>query len=160
MTKEELDLILRYDSSTGVFYWLIARGRVSVGSVAGSDDGRGYVVIRFKGKNYKAHLLAWLTCTGEWPPRQIDHFDTDRANNRFGNLRLSSQLENTYNQSLKINNKSGVKGVHWHAFSQRWRAVIGVNGKKVEIGQYSSIEHAKAAIESARKDFHKEFARH
>ncbi|BAO20652.1 putative endonuclease [Pseudomonas phage PPpW-3] len=159
MTKEELAAILRYDSKTGVFYWLKSRGRAASGSIAGGDDGKGYVGIRINGKQYKAHKLAWLACTGEWPSFQIDHRDTDRSNNRFENLRPSTQLQNTYNRSLGVNNKSGVKGVHWHKNSGKWRAVIGVNGKKIYIGIFDDINDAQMAISQARTKHHQEFSR-
>lgn len=159
MTKAELDALLRYDAKTGVFYWLVSRGRAAAGSVAGSDDGKGYVGIRINGRHYKAHQLAWLTCTGEWPAFQIDHRDTKRSNNRFENLRPSTQLQNTYNRSLGSNNKSGVKGVHWHTSSGKWRAVIGVDGKKIQIGLFDDINDAQLAITQARAKHHLTFAR-
>lgn len=160
MNKADLDKLLRYDPETGLFYWLESRGCVSVGSIAGYTDDKGYNAIRVNGRNWYAHILAWLSVTGSLPDAQIDHRDTDRSNNRFDNLRLSSQLENTYNRSMMSNNKSGVKGVHWHNFSQRWRAVIGVNGKKIQVGAFESIDLAKEAIAKARDKHHKEFARH
>lgn len=160
MNKAELDEILRFDAETGIFYWINSRGRVSAGSVAGYVGDKGYIEIGIDGKKWYAHILAWLTSTGSLPESQIDHRDTDRSNNRFGNLRLSSQLENTYNRSMMSNNKSGVKGVHWHNFSQRWRAVIGVNGKKIQVGTFENVDLAKAAIARAREKHHKDFARH
>jgi len=155
-----LDKVLRYDASTGIFYWLESRGRASAGSAAGYVNDKGYIAIRINGRAWLAHVLAWLTTTGDMPCQQVDHRDTDRANNRFENLRLSTQLENTYNRSMMSNNRSGVKGVHWHSFSQSWRAVIGVKGKKIQVGTFKTIEQAKEAIAAARESHHKEFARH
>lgn len=160
MNKSELDKVLRYDAETGIFYWIESRGRAKAGTAAGSLTDRQYIAIGLNGRYYLAHVLAWLTTTGEMPGSQLDHKDTNRSNNRFDNLRLSTQLENTYNRSMMSNNKSGVKGVHWHNFSQRWRAVIGVNGKKIQVGTFESIDLAKKAIDKAREEHHKEFARH
>lgn len=160
MDKSELDKILRYDAETGIFYWIDSRGPVKSGAEAGSLTDRSYISIGINGRYYLAHVLAWLTTTGEMPGSQLDHKDTNRINNRFDNLRLSTQLENTYNRSMMSNNRSGVKGVHWHAFSQRWRAVIGVKGKKIQVGAFESIDLAKEEITKARDKYHKEFARH
>ncbi|WP_376787125.1 hypothetical protein [Pseudomonas coleopterorum] len=85
--------------------------------------------------------------------------NTDRLDNRFSNLRLSNQMQNTYNQSIRNNNKSGVKGVHWHKSSNAWRAVIGVHGRKIQLGISHSIDLAAEAIRVARELHHQEFAR-
>lgn len=85
--------------------------------------------------------------------------DTDCSNNVFSNLRLSSQLENTYNRSMQSNNKSGIKGVHWHAQSGMWRAVLTVRGRKITLGRFNSLEDAKLAVDIRRASEHGEFAR-
>lgn len=160
MTKTELDSILRLDGDTGRFYWIKSRGRVSAGSEAGYVGDKGYIEIGINGKKWYAHILVWLSVTGSMPGMHLDHRDTDRANNKFENLRLASQLENTYNRSPMSNNKSGVKGVHWHQLSKKWRAVINVSGKRIEIGKFTSLEKAARAMAIARDKYHGEFARH
>ena len=40
-----------------------------------------------KGKTYQAHIVAYAMHWGHAPEGQIDHYDTDRANNAIGNLR-------------------------------------------------------------------------
>lgn len=159
MTKAELDAILHYNHETGVFTWLVSKGRRKAGDPAGTLHPAGYTVIRVNNQTYRAHRLAWLTVTGSMPEEQIDHKNTDRLDNRFSNLRLSTQLQNTYNRSPMSNNKSGVKGVHWHKSSNAWRAVIGVNGKKIQLGLFQSIDLATEAIRVARELHHQEFAR-
>jgi len=159
MTKAELDAILHYNSESGVFTWLVSKGQRKIGQPAGTLHPAGYIVIRVNYKTYRAHRLAWLTMTGAMPDEQIDHINTDRLDNRFSNLRLSNQMQNTYNQSIRTNNKSGVKGVHWHKSSNAWRAVIGVNGRKIQLGVFHSIDLAAKAIKVARALHHHEFAR-
>lgn len=159
MTRDELIEALDYDSLNGCFYWRASRGRARIGDLAGSDNGVGYKCVRLNGKSWRVHVLVWLMETGLLPERQIDHKDTNRSNNVFSNLRLSSQLENTYNRSAMSNNKSGVKGVHWHASSGKWRAVITVAGRKITIGRFDTLEEAKQEIEARRLIEHKEFAR-
>jgi len=68
-------------------------------------------------------------------------------------------MQNTYNRSIGRNNKSGVKGVHWHKNSGKWRAVIGVEGRKIQIGLFENIAEAQAAINDARAKHHESFAR-
>ena len=43
---------------------------------AGSPNGRGYLRLRFKSKQYLAHRIAWLFMTGHDPGSQVvDHID-------------------------------------------------------------------------------------
>lgn len=159
MTRDELLKMFDYDSETGCLFWKSSRGCIRMGDIAGSDNGAGYQSVRIDGKAYRVHILIWLIETGTLPEFQIDHKDTNRSNNKFSNLRLSTQLENTYNRSMMNTNKSGIKGVHWHANSNKWRAVISVDKKKITIGRFDNLEEAKIAIEAARNKLHKEFAR-
>lgn len=150
---------MTYNPVLGCFYWRHSRGRGKAGSIAGTNNGVGYRTIRLNGKAWRVHILVWLMETGKLPDGQIDHKDTNRSNNVFSNLRVATQLENTYNRSKMSNNKSGVKGVHWRTPSSKWRAVLTVEGKKITIGRFDNIESAKEAIEARRIKEHKEFAR-
>ena len=70
ITAERLRAILHYDPETGIWTWLIAASNnVKVGDVAGSKEKQGYWVIVIDYRRYKAHRLAWLYMTGEWPQR-------------------------------------------------------------------------------------------
>lgn len=160
ITQQHLAELLQYDPETGVFTWLVSRGNARRGAIAGTKHPAGYVVIVLLGRKYRAHHLAWLATTGSLPDGQLDHKNTNRADNRISNLRISSQRQNTYNSSLRSNNKSGVKGVHWHQSSGLWRAVITVEGKKIYLGKFEELSQAVAVIEHARSEHHREFARH
>src|ERR1700719_1662744 len=104
---DRLRELLSYDPETGVFRWLVRkRQNVKAGDVAGSFDGCGYCKISIDRRAYKAHRLAWLYMTGEWPPAEIDHINMNRADNRFANLRLATRHQNMANQRLYANNKA------------------------------------------------------
>lgn len=89
----------------------------------------------------------------------VDHRDTEKLNNTRLNLRSCSNTQNLCNRGKNKNNKSGFKGVHFHAKNGNWVAQIGVDKKKLHIGSYSTPDAAHAAYVEAAKVHHKEFAR-
>lgn len=152
--------LLSYDPATGVFTWRERRGGSAIaGSIAGGLDTKRYLAISVNGKRYRAHRLAWLYMTGEWPAEQIDHRDGDRANNQWTNLRAATNSQNAHNCGKRAHNSSGVKGVHWHTQSGCWRAEIRHGGAKRHLGSFSDINAAQAAYALAAADLHGDFAR-
>lgn len=163
LTQARLKELLHYDPLTGTFTWLVSRGRLAkAGQVAGSLNGDGYWQIKIDGVTYKAHRLAWLYMKGEWPPHEVDHWDTDRGNNRWANLRSATDEENRRNSGLPRNNTSGVRGVTWHKPSGKWVAQIGVGKaavrKTLNLGYFSEIGDAAAARRAAEIRLFGEFS--
>lgn len=74
--------LLCYDEGTGLLHWKVSRGRVRAGDLAGTSNGRGYIIVRVDGKIYPAHRIAWFLKTGEWPTGVIDHINRDGEDNR------------------------------------------------------------------------------
>jgi hypothetical protein len=159
LTAEKLREILEYDQETGVFTWAVKRGNYHVqGKRAGTVNSRGYRVIEIDGKAYREQRLAWLYVTGEWPEHEIDHRDLDKTNNRFSNLRQATRRQNTCNKSVQKNSKTGVRGVN-RRDNGKFRAYVCVLGKRINVGQYDTIEEAQAAYVAAAREHHGEFAR-
>jgi hypothetical protein len=111
---------VRYDRETGLFYWIVSRGGMKSGDVAGRINPIGYVQIQINCKNYAAHRLAWFFENGVWPDGCIDHVDNNRANNKISNLRLASVAQNNCNVPMRRNNTSGIKGVGFHKATLPW----------------------------------------
>ncbi len=154
-----------YDSNTGLFCWRYRpeqspqwNGRFA-DSNAGSrhPDGRNYITINRK--RYGCARLAWLYVTGEWPNNNIDHRNGDCGDDRFCNLRDATQAENLRNRGKDRDNTSGYKGVYWHALRQKWAAQIGVDGRRVYLGIFSTAESAAEAYAAAAHRYHGDFAR-
>lgn len=159
MTLSEFKAWLEYEPDTGLFRWIkCPRHSIRPGSIAGSLDSYGYIVIRFKGRLYKAHRLAWFMTHGAWPAFVIDHINADPADNRLANLRLATFSQNRMNERLR-RNASGLKGVSFYRPRGTWRARIGVNGRQTTIGYYATPEQAHAAYVEASHKFHGAFAR-
>lgn len=164
LTQEYLKSILRYDPETGKWFWIVNRGSILAGLLAGSIQGKGdyrYVNIMIDGSSYLAHRLAHLYMTGEWPENHIDHEDLDGLNNKWNTIRKATRSQNLGNQKIHSNNTSGFKGVCWDKKSQKWVARIQVNKKSKVIGWFEKdkLEEAAKAYEIEADKLFKEFAR-
>ncbi len=161
-TREEVCELLDYDPVSGKFSWKIETksygGKIQPGDTAGSVKD-GYIIIALFGRPYRAHHLAWLVMTGDWPSVgiDIDHIDRDRSNNAWANLRLATRTENNMNAGLRSDNKSGHKGVSWSARDEKWVARITVSGRIHYLGDYSDISRAIAARQDAERRFFGEY---
>lgn len=159
MDQEYLKSILSYDAGTGEFRWLAKiSNKVIVGGVAGGFNTAGYIVIGIGGRTYYAHRLAWIYTTGA-APRQVDHRDGDRGNNRWLNLRPATNQQNVLNSKRAASNTSGFKGVSWHKGGSKWSAYIILDGRKKHLGLHDTPEAAHAAYLAAAKAAQPEFAR-
>ncbi len=89
----------------------------------------------------------------------VDHINGDRSDNRRSNLRICTQAENVRNQSIKSNNKSGYKGVHWDAPRKKWHAHITKNNKTLFLGRFKEIKEAVQAYNEASIRYHGQFGK-
>ncbi len=159
LTADRLRDVLRYSPETGLFHWrIMCSAHRPAGMLAGDKKkDSGYVLIGVDCFRYRAHRLAWLYMTGEWPLLQIDHIDRDRSNNRWINLREASQQQNSANMSRP--NATGRKGVRASANGERWIAMISVNYQSLYLGTFDTIDQASAAYAAAAREHFGEFAR-
>jgi len=158
ISLERLREALSYDPNTGEFVWRVARPGLRAGTIAGTDHIKGYRTIKVDGTFYLAHRLAWFYVTGEWP-KQVDHRDTVKSNNRWANLRLATSSQNHANRGPNKNNSTGFKGVHKGHGYKRWTALICVRGEKMKLGLYDTPEEAHAAYAAAAVRYFGDFAR-
>ena len=156
LTAERAREVLEYDPDTGMFTWKIARPGCVAGAVAGTINGDGYVQIEIDFVLHKAHRLAWLIVTGEWPKGQIDHINRVRTDNRWCNLRDATPLDNSRNRTPNAGSKSGVVGVT--AAGKKWSAYIGVDNRTIRLGRFDDLADAVAARMSAERIHFGEFA--
>ncbi len=153
LSAKYVRMLLDYDSESGILY------RKHTKNVAGCPNKRGYILVRIKDRLYYAHRLIWLIQTGEWPEHQVDHRDLDKGNNRWENLRDATPSQQKWNQPKNKNNTSGIKGVSFCEFYQKWKAVIGYKGKTITIGYFFTAEDAIIARARRAQELHGEFAR-
>jgi hypothetical protein len=164
ITQSRLKALLNYDMETGVFTWLVNRGKARIGCKAGGisprDDGlRIYISIGMDGKQYLAHRLAWLFVYGDFPEKDIDHKDCDGTNNRWNNLRLATQTQNNANTRTHAKSITGIKGVRLQKRTGRYEAQIQSEGKLKYLGTFDTPDEAKNAYFNAAKECFGEYAR-
>ena len=145
-----LKAALSYNPETGELTWVAGRGKSAPGRKAGSVRPDGYVRIQFNKKTYYAHRVAFFLAKGYWP-KEVDHINHDRADNRLCNLREVTTQENKCNTSLSKRNTSGRIGVCPYMGS--WRAYIHVHGERINLGDFADIEDAIRARETAEAKY-------
>jgi hypothetical protein len=89
----------------------------------------------------------------------VDHINGNGLDNRRSNIRLATRSQNNYNKGLQLNNTSGYKGVYWVPKKKRWRVVIHVNKKRINIGTFKEKVEAAKAYNKAALMYHGEFAK-
>ena len=147
---------LSYDPETGIFTWVKkpAKG-ITINSIAGCVDGKGYIQITYKGKHYQAHRLVWRFIYGYMPEHNIDHVNEIKGDNRLCNLRLDINRENEQNNSKpQSNNSSGYRGIYWYKRDKKWISKIQLKGKTISIGRHDTPEEAHAAYLCAKRELH------
>lgn len=152
--------LLHYDPETGA--WTQKTRRKGSGLIPGEPAGciapSGYLMIGIDYRRYRAHRLAWLWMTGEMPAN-VDHINGNRADNRWGNLRVADQSQNTANSKRSKANTSGFKGVSRHWPSGKWQAGIVKNRRRQYLGLFETPKQAHDAYCVKAKEIYGEFAR-
>lgn len=160
LTQERLKELLHYDPETGLWTRIVGVRGYRAGSQAGSiSSAVGYCYIAIDGRRYLSHRLAWLYTFGQFPAREIDHINCDRADNRLYNLREATPRQNRGNIKRSSHNSSGFKGVSFNKFAKKYSASIHVDDKKVHIGYFDNPETAHSAYMSKALEIFGDFAR-
>lgn len=125
------------------------------GKEAGFLNTNGYFRVSMNGKFYYVHQIAFVIMKG-YLPKEIDHRDKNKKNNKWKNLREANDSQNSSNVFKRIINKSGLKGVSWAKSNNCWRMDITYNKVRYYSYHSSKKEAYKAYCKMSAK-FHKEF---
>lgn len=114
-------------------------------------------VIYVDGKQYRFSMQRFILGLKHGDKRVGDHKNRNPLDNRRANLRIATRQQNTANSKVSRNSTTGIKGVTREA--GKWRAMIGVGGKRISLGCYETQEEAHAAYCRAAVEHFGEFAR-
>lgn len=159
-TKHQVQEYVKYDPNTGHFRYRLDSARsgkfgFKSGDLAGYKTN-GYIIIFYRGHKMRAHRVAWLLMTGEWPTAQVDHINGVKFDNRFSNLRLASASENNMNRGPRSGRR--FKGVWFDKQTSKWRVQIKSNGKVLSPGRFATEEEAAACYNYYSSYLHGEFS--
>lgn len=153
-TAQYLREYFEYDQLTGLFYWKRKVTNAEIGQVAGTQRS-GYVYLKLHNKGCFAHRVAWLFIYGEWPSKYLDHINGIRSDNRICNLREATQSQNMMNS--KHSKTHAMRGLYKRK-TGLWQVKIGFDNKRINIGNFKTLEEAQVAYANAAKKFHGEFS--
>ena len=140
---ETLNDLFFYNPINGKLFNKVDRNpRALKGAEAGCLHSYGYRQTRMNDTVYLVHRIIWKMCHGKDPAGELDHIDHDPSNNRLGNLREVTHLENHHNVSMRKDNTSGVTGVALDKKRGKWHATIQVEGKRINLGFFTQRWHA------------------
>lgn len=111
----------------------------------GGLNTKGYLCTTINTKVYRVHRLIWLLVIGSWPEYAIDHINGIRNDNRWCNLRDTS--DNNKNKTIQSRNTSGTIGII--EYGNTCRVHIGVNKQSKYLGSYKTLEEATIVRKAA-----------
>ena len=143
---------LFYDETTGHLWWLKRpSNRVNMDIPAGTlRSTDGYIDVGIRGRQHRAHHIAWLLHYKTPHMHTIDHINRIRTDNRIVNLRDVPIQINTMNGSSHSDSEFRIKGVAYDPKypSKPYRVQISRHGKVVHRSFHTTLE---AATEQAHK---------
>ncbi len=85
-------------------------------------------------------------------PREGDHRNRNRLDNRRWNIRIVAPEEQSQNLPAHQDGSSGIRGVSFHKLTGKWRSRVYHDGQQIYLGLFSSKEAAGRAAARCRLD--------
>ena len=138
-------LCRRFEYKDGSLFWKDHPSQAyRNGKTAGYCRKDGYVFVKIDGISTAVHKIIWCMLTGEWieyPEYEIDHKDRNPSNNRFENLKKVTKSQNQDNTKCR-GNSTGIKGVYFDNYHERYKASICIDSKLKHLGYYDTLRQA------------------
>jgi len=149
MTREQrcelaIERGFTYDSKTGFIY-----NRYGKTSKPNKLSGYNEMCITVNKNRFKiqGHQFAWYYEHG-YCANELDHINGVKTDNRICNLRSVTHQQNNWN---RVN----AKGYTIIKNSNKYRAEIRLNTKKIYLGSYNTEQEARNAYLAAKEIYHK-----
>lgn len=114
-----------------------------------TPNGHGYLYASHHRKGLTGqHRIAWYLVHGYWP-KEVDHINHKRTDNRLCNLREVSHTTNMRNKSLDRRNRSGISGVLFNESTELWSVLISGDKYRHEVGPFDDFFEACCVRKSA-----------
>lgn len=120
---------------------------------------KGYVRRTAERAAHKVMMHRLILGLSKDDPREGDHENLNRLDNRRLNLRVCTHSQNCCNKPLSPRNTSGYKGVTLDKRRNKWHARLRIKNQQISLGYHSTPEAAHAAYCEAAKKHFGEFAR-
>lgn len=156
LTQGQVTVIDAIDSDLCAFKWAAAKRSSgnNYNAMRSAPNGKGGQVTTYLHRVILERMLNRPLLKSEL----VDHKDCNPLNNTRSNIRLASHNQNAQNASISKRNTTGYKGVTYRKSTNRYRALIAVNGKTRELGTFLTAEEAYEAYCKAAIELHGEFA--
>lgn len=155
--KSVVQELLSYDEVSGTFTWRVCRGGTKkVGDVAGTPHHTGYHHICINGVRVPTHRLVMAMHGVEIEGKVIDHINGDVSDNRFINLRVSTDSENKKNARCNHNSTTKVKNVTLRP-NGTYQVRVTVGGVRKSFGLYKTLSEAQDVAVRVMEEHYKEF---
>lgn len=148
-----------FEYRDGTLYWRKVahpNKQYLLGQEVGSLHKTGYRHVTWRGRIWKVHRLVYLLHHGVLP-KEIDHINGCRADNRLENLRAVTRSQNQFNKAAQ-RNASGCRGVTWHAKTKKWCVRVMMHAKTYCFGYYDNLELADLVAQEARAKLYGQYA--
>lgn len=158
ITQEEIKELFKYNN--GKIYWKKVNAmakNINNGDRAGSKHNTGYRNVKVNNKTYREHRIIFLYHYG-YLPKEIDHINNVKDDNRIENLREVTRSQNCMNSSKSKNKSSKFKGVDWLKRNNKWRARIRLDENIQYLGSFNYEIDAAIAYNKAAEKLHGEYA--
>ena len=125
-------------------------------------DNKGYIkwtkrIVTEDGIKKKDLLLHRIVMNAT-DNKDIDHINHNPEDNRKENLRFVTESQNMRNRKIPSNNTSGVKGVCFDKWSNKWVSRITYHNKNYSLGNFDNKEDAIAARKAAEEKYFGEYS--
>lgn len=126
----------------------------------GGQDGKGYGVQRYEGRDQPAHRVVWKLAHGEIPEGyRVNHVCHTPLCVALPHLNLATQSENgTFRSGPPAHNTSGFRNVRWCPYKKTWYVSLMKEGERFQKYGFPSKEIAAKFAEELREEIYGKFA--